>query len=391
MIPRSRVNYGLKDMLEALLVRENAQHFRHRVRQFFRLRFATQNVLLTASGRAGLYWLLRALPQRRVLVPAYTCSAVVQAVVLAGKEAEFVECRAGDFNVDLDQLRNTVSRDCIIVATHQYGIPCQIEEIVQVARAVGAFVVEDVAAALGSRSQRRITGMSGDAAFFSFDTTKLINVPTKAGVLLVRSEALFQSCLKLFEMETTQVGWRDLWLEKCRGLALVLLKQSLVYGAFHLLWFRCRKYISAELEAQRAPNPKHYFLSMPEWQAKIALQQLAKLDELAARRSAVYQQYLQFMRGKVAGLPPAQRDDEVWACVRFPLLVEGNKFRFYERAISRGVDLGFSFSVLATPDSFHASHMIAKKVLNLPLYPDLSRAEQRRVVEAIVEIGANGA
>ena len=56
-----------------------------------------------------------------------------------------------------------IDEDTVLVLTHQFGLPCQFEPLLKLARQVGAFVVEDAAASLGSRSKGRLTGTLGDA------------------------------------------------------------------------------------------------------------------------------------------------------------------------------------------------------------------------------------
>ena len=86
-------------------------------------------VLLTASGLGALYVLLSSLPQRRVLVTADNCKAVVEAALLAGSEVLFGESEESGFNMAVDSLKERLNADTILLATHQFGIPFDIHSM----------------------------------------------------------------------------------------------------------------------------------------------------------------------------------------------------------------------------------------------------------------------
>jgi len=79
VIPRTKVNYRLLDLVAAIFIRERGYELRkHLVSRLSEL-FSTPHILLTASGRSALYVVLSCLPQQKLLIPAYTCKAVVEA------------------------------------------------------------------------------------------------------------------------------------------------------------------------------------------------------------------------------------------------------------------------------------------------------------------------
>src|SRR5277367_473676 len=116
MITRTKVTYRLRDLLRAGMVRETDE--RRRQQLIWRLGelLGTRQILLTASGRGALYILLSCLPQRRVLVPAYTCKAVVEAAWLAGKEVVFGESEENGFNMAADSVKELLDAGTILLA-----------------------------------------------------------------------------------------------------------------------------------------------------------------------------------------------------------------------------------------------------------------------------------
>ena len=63
----------------------------------------------------------------------------------------------------------------MIVAQHSFGIPCEIQPIVNFAKKKNIFLLEDCALTMGSSIKGIKCGNFGDAALFSTDNTKLIN------------------------------------------------------------------------------------------------------------------------------------------------------------------------------------------------------------------------
>ena len=368
MIPRVRVNYGWRDLAAAFCAREKPQ-----LRETLAKLFAVEDVLLTPSGRAGLYFILRAVPHPRVVIPAYTCNAVVEAARIAGKQIVFLDAAPDSFNSSTDGLAALLDRDTIFIATHQFGIPCDIEAMAQLCRERGALLVEDCAASLGTRVDGRLTGTFGDAAFFSFDSTKLINVPLKAGFVLARAPELLARIRAACEAEIEPMPIAHQCRLLALGAAYLLLKNPWLYRLYHTLALRRR--CTAESPTLNLTRTAFYRYDVTPWQAHIATTQLARLDKLIARRRSLHAAFLHALQGcRHLTLPPADSRGE-WACIRFPILVAGDKLAWYRAANARGVDFAFSFTHLASPPEFPRAHAIARAVLDLPYYDALSDAE----------------
>lgn len=80
---------------------------------------------------------------------------------------------------------------------------------------------------------------------------------------------------------------------------------------------------------------------------------------------------------KTFKVPPPDSEQE-WACIRFPLRIQGDKFAFYNRAVERGIDFAFSFAFIACPEEFRNALRLARSVLDLPFYEKLSERELKR-------------
>jgi dTDP-4-amino-4,6-dideoxygalactose transaminase len=379
MIPRVKVNYGWRDLLAAVCTASERDGAR--LRETLSRLFAVEDVLLTPSGRGGLFFILNALPHSRVVIPAYTCKAVVEAARLAGKTVLFLDPPPDSFNCDTAGLAELLDADTVFVATHQFGIPCDIEASARICRERGALLVEDCAASLGTRIGGRLTGTFGDASFFSFDSTKLINVPLKAGFVLARTPELLARIRARYEAAIEPMPF----LHQCRLLALgaayLVLEHPWLYRLYHTLTLRRRFTAdSPELDLTRTA---FYRYDITPWQAHIAAAQLAALDAIIARRCTLHATYRKKLEGcHHLTLPPPDERGE-WACIRFPILVADDKLSWYRAANARGVDFAFSFTYLASPPEYTRAHTIARTVLDLPYYHKLTDAELDRTVHTL--------
>jgi len=386
MITRTKVTYRLRDLLRAGMVRETDE--RRRQQLIWRLGelLGTRQILLTASGRGALYILLSCLPQRRVLVPAYTCKAVVEAAWLAGKEVVFGESEENGFNMAADSVKELLDAGTILLATHQFGIPCDLQPMLESAAAVGAFVLEDAAASLGSRIDGKLTGTFGDAAFFSFDSTKLVNAPLKAGFMVVRDASLFARCQAFVASRIRPMPTLRKWRYLILGAVLVALEHPALYRIFHNLKFRWRGRFtddSAGLEAHLGP---FYVDRLAEWQAAILLPQIDQLEHLISARRRMYTEYLRRLGGATSFDLPVPDANNEWAPIRFPIRVHGDKMEFYRQAARRGIDFAFSFTFLGSPAEFVRSHRLAASILDLPFYDRLRDEEMEQVVAVLRDL-----
>ncbi|MDP7720892.1 DegT/DnrJ/EryC1/StrS aminotransferase family protein [Mycobacterium sp. TY814] len=385
MISRTRPSFTALELTKALLVARNGNALGTLSRDLAAY-FGVADVVLTGSGRAGLFAVLRAMGRRRVVVPAYTCNAVVEAALLAGCEITFVDCAPNSFQTDPSDLGPVLGEDCVYVATHQFGIPCAIEETVQVCHDHGAFVVEDCAASLGTRVNGQLTGTFGDAAFFSFDMSKLLTVPLKGGAVITPDTLLLEA-IRHAHHASTQALPKQLELRSfAMGAALLTLQHPKLYRAFHRNRFHEGGTFTAETPLGVVERGPFYRYTMTNAQAQVVLAQFARIEALIAERRSLYA----FYRGALSpaigfSLPPAD-EHSAWAPIRFPIRVHDDKLAFYRESARRGVDFAFSFTFIEAPATCARAHAHARQVLDLPFYSGLTEGQRQQVVDTILAV-----
>ncbi len=119
-----------------------------------------------------------------VIVPAYTLGELMGPLQAMGIRLVPADIDPRTFNLTRQSVAQRITeRTKLILAVHLFGTPCDIEGIVELGASRGIPVIEDCAHALGARLGERPLGGFGAAAFFSLETTKLIN--TYGGGMIV--------------------------------------------------------------------------------------------------------------------------------------------------------------------------------------------------------------
>jgi perosamine synthetase len=161
--------------------------------QAFAARIGARHAITASYGRMAFYFVLRALqlpPGSEIVVPALTCWAVPELARVAGLRVRFADVNPATFCLDPASLEATVTdRTRVVVPTHLYGLPCDVEAILDIAGRHNLAVIEDCAHALGATYRGRPVGTFGDGAVFSFQAWKPLNC-SGGGMAVVRDAAV---------------------------------------------------------------------------------------------------------------------------------------------------------------------------------------------------------
>ena len=156
----------------------------------------------TTFGRTALYGALRAclagLLDSEVIVPAFTCTAVIDAVVQAGARPVFADVSLDSFNLNLADLESRITaKTRVVVSHHYYGyMTTNLGEVSEICSRHGLIHVEDCAHSLGARLTGRLAGSWGDIAVYSF-SKPMINAG--GGCIATGDADLLHQLQNLFE------------------------------------------------------------------------------------------------------------------------------------------------------------------------------------------------
>ncbi|PIF98621.1 DegT/DnrJ/EryC1/StrS family aminotransferase [Comamonas sp. 26] len=180
-----------------------------------------QSVQLECSGTSALMVALRSLKRLRperseVIAPAYTCPLVALAIAQCGLQLRLCDLGVNALDMDADCLRLLCSNKTLaVLPTHLCGRVADVDAALQCARAVGAYVIEDAAQALGARSNGKSVGLKGDVGFFSLAVGK--GLSTFEGGVLITRDAVLRDVLSAAGAETPF----NLWWELRRSVELL--------------------------------------------------------------------------------------------------------------------------------------------------------------------------
>jgi dTDP-4-amino-4,6-dideoxygalactose transaminase len=145
-----------------------------------------------ASGTDALILALRACGVQagdEVVIPPFTFVATGSAVSALGAKPVFADIRPDTYNIDpWDLARRVTKKTKAIIAVHLYGLACDMDTILNFARAHNLRVIEDNAQSIGASYKGRRTGSLGDAACMSFYPTKNLGAYGDAGMVVTNSD-----------------------------------------------------------------------------------------------------------------------------------------------------------------------------------------------------------
>jgi len=161
--------------------------------------YGRKHALLTNSGTMAIYSMFVGANLKEgdeILCPAYTFYATVTPLFFTGAVPVLVDCRE-DGNIDFNELERKITKHTRgILVTHMWGLPCEMDAIVDLTRKYGLLLFEDASHAHGATYKRRKVGTFGDTAAFSLQAQKAVT-GGEGGVLLTDSDEIYYRSLLL--------------------------------------------------------------------------------------------------------------------------------------------------------------------------------------------------
>jgi perosamine synthetase len=136
-------------------------------------------------------------PGDEVILPTFTIISCATAIVRAGATPVVVDSDPLTWNMDVNQVAEKItSRTKAIMVVHIYGLPVDMDPILDLAEKNGLKVIEDAAEEIGQTYNGRPCGSFGDISTFSFYPNKHITTG-EGGMVLTNDPALAERCRSL--------------------------------------------------------------------------------------------------------------------------------------------------------------------------------------------------
>ncbi len=291
-----------------------------------------------AAGRMAFYVFLKVLGvgmNDEVILPAFTCSVMPNAVLRSGAKPVFSDIDLNTLGSSPVEIEKCITpRTKVIVAQHSFGIPCAIEEIAGIAKRHGIFLVEDVAISFGSTRGSRALGDYGDAAIFSTDHTKPLNT-ILGGILYTKDAELHKKVMTLvsdmpeLSQDHQRRIYRQLLFER-KYYVPERYGKSVLYDLFKQVWNKIQSVENPFLIADYGHDiPKvqsyPYPARMPAFLTQVGLFEMDRWAQEKARRQALLTKYMDVLSQlRLSDLIPLAYKDEKNAIVplRFVFLTD---------------------------------------------------------------------
>ncbi|MEF3306994.1 DegT/DnrJ/EryC1/StrS family aminotransferase [Paenibacillus sp. GYB003] len=171
--------------------KEQSEAFK--LERLYRERTGAKHALAVNAGTSALVSALIGAgvgPGDEVIVPAYTYIATAAAVLIARAVPVIVEAD-DSLTMDPKAFEAAITPYTkAVIPVHMRGVPCRMDEIIEIADRRGIIVIEDVAQANGGSYKGRPLGSFGRAGCFSFQQYKLVTAG-EGGMLVTNDDTLY--------------------------------------------------------------------------------------------------------------------------------------------------------------------------------------------------------
>jgi dTDP-4-amino-4,6-dideoxygalactose transaminase len=311
-----------------------------------------------ASGSDAILLALMAAdigPGDEVLVPSFTFFATASAVTRLGARPIFVDIDPQSFNMSpVDAAKKISERTKAMIPVHLFGQMADMIELNELAQKQGRIVmIEDAAQAIGAELGGRRAGSWGDMGAFSFYPTKNLGGAGDAGLVTTRNEE-FAKSLKLLHVH----GMEPRYYHSVIGINSRL-------DSFQAAIINVKiKYLDA-WTMMRTQNAQRY----TEMFFDAGLDRTITVPRSLPNRRHVWNQYtIRVEEGQRDELRKSLAERKIGSEIYYPLgLHEQECFKY----------LGYA------SDSLAETYRASREVIALPIFPELTEAEQRTVVRGI--------
>lgn len=154
----------------------------------------------TCNGTVPIHLALLSLGVKKhdeIIVPSFTYIASINPITWCGAIPVFADSLSSTLQVDPKDIERKITKNTKgIIVVHLYGHPCDMDEIMKIAKKHNLFVIEDAAEAFGAKIGNRFVGSYGDIATFSFFGNKTITCG-EGGMAVTNNKNLYEKMVHL--------------------------------------------------------------------------------------------------------------------------------------------------------------------------------------------------
>ena len=341
------------------------------------------NIFLYWKGRVALFAFLKSLDLKEddeVIIPAFTCVVVPNAIIYAGLKPVYVDINVDTFNMDVSLIESVINkRTKVIICQNTFGLSSNIEEIIRIAKKHNLYTIEDCTHGFGGLYNGKPNGSYCDAAFYSTQWNKPFSTGI-GGFLVVNNKSLLD---RIFALEAIKIkpkliersvlrfllSFRKLFVNKYTQWSLVnfyrfLSNKNLTVGS------------NQGKELSSTEKPADYFKDISKVQISAGIKSLKKTSRVNELRRRNANSYTEFLKSQNKNhVDPNLFPNHLF--LKYPLLVKDRE-RFFELAKSSRITLGDWFLSPLHPikddlyrwgldrKNYPVAHKVSQRIVNLP-------------------------
>lgn len=320
----------------------------------------TKYAIGTNSCSAALHLALIVLgiEGKEVITSSLTFVSTNHAILYNKGIPVFADIHEDTLNLNPEDIKRKITKNTkAIIVMHYGGHPCEMDEILDIARKKKIIVIEDAAHSCGAEYKNKKIGTLGEIACFSFHAVK--NLTTgEGGMITTSSEAFDKRLRKLRWLGITKDTWSRSAKEK------------------EYFWY----YYVEELG---------YKYHMSDINASIGIVQLKKLDALNDRRRNITLRYNDEFKDLDWLKTPVMKIYVKCACHNYVVKVE-ERDKFINHLRNNGIAAGVHY----IPNHHYpmyrkfkarvpVTEKTWKKLVTLPLFPDLKEKEIKKIIGVV--------
>ena len=310
-------------------------------------------------------------PGDEVITTPMTFVATVNSIVYTGATPVFVDVDPETLNVSPERIEKAITRKTkAIIPVHLYGHPCEMDEIIAIAKHHGLKVISDCAHAIEAEYKGKKVGSLGDVACYSFYATK--NLATGNGGMLVTDD------------------------DQLADEVTIIRDHGMSSGAWN-------RYYSGEFKHYQMTH-LGYKCIMWDLQASLGLQQLKRIEVRHAKRLSLQNRYREKLQKLGDSVQMVTSDRPVkHAHHLFPVLLKGlNRDSVAAKMEAQGVGVGVHYRPVHLepyyqekhghhPGEYPIAEQAGQNLLSLPFWPEMSDEQMTKVTDTLAAVIAHSA
>jgi len=168
--------------------------------QKFSARMGRKHGIAVTNGTAAIDAAVEALgigPGDEVIMPTFTIISCINQIVRNGAKPVLVDSDPITWNMDVSQIEGKITpRTKAIMIVHIFGLPVDVDPVLDIAKRYGLKVIEDAAEMHGQTYKGKPCGSFGDISTFSFYPNKHVTTG-EGGMILTDDDELAETCRSL--------------------------------------------------------------------------------------------------------------------------------------------------------------------------------------------------